>query len=236
MLMQAVILAGGKGRRLRPYTLVFPKPLMPIGNMPILEVVIRQLKKYGFKKITITVDYLAELLEAYFGNGSKWNVEITYSRDYEPLGTAGPIASIKDLEDNFIVMNGDVLTTLHYSKLMRYHIKENPMITVATCDKNVNIDLGILKSNENDEIYDYIEKPTLKYQVSMGIYVFNKKVLKYIKKNEYLDFPDLIKILIKNNERVKGFHFSGYWLDIGRHEDYAKAIEEFEELKDRFLG
>jgi len=234
--MQAVILAGGKGRRLRPYTMVLPKPLMPVGDIPILEVVIRQLKKYGFKKITITVDYLAELLEAYFRDGSKWNVEITYSRDYEPLGTAGPVASIKDLEDNFIVMNGDILTTLDYSKLMGYHIKENSMITIAMYDKKVNIDLGILKSNENDEIYDYVEKPTLKYQVSMGIYVFNKKALKYIKKNEYLDFPDLIKILIKNNESVKGFHFGGYWLDIGRHEDYAKAIEEFEELKHTFLG
>jgi len=234
--MQAVILAGGKGRRLRPYTMVLPKPLMPVGDMPILEVVILQLEKYGFKKITITVDYLAELLEAYFSDGSKWNVDITYSRDYEPLGTAGPVASIKDLEDNFIVMNGDILTTLDYSKLMGYHIKENSMITIAMYDKKVNIDLGILKSNENDEIYDYVEKPTLKYQVSMGIYVFNKKVLKYIKKNEYLDFPDLIKILIKNNESVKGFHFGGYWLDIGRHEDYAKAIEEFEELKHTFLG
>ena len=234
--MQAVILAGGKARRLRPYTLVLPKPLMPIGDIPILEVIIRQLKKYGFQKITITVDYLAELLEAYFGDGNKWNVEITYSKDYQPLGTAGPIASIRDLEDDFIVMNGDTLTTLDYSKLIGFHIKENPMITIATCDKNVNINLGILKLNENEEIYDYIEKPTLKYQVSMGIYVFNKKALKYIKKNEYLDFPDLIKILIKNNERVKGFNFSGYWLDISRHEDYAKAIEEFEELKDRFLG
>lgn len=234
--MQAVILAGGKGRRLRPYTLVFPKPLMPVGDIPILEIVIRQLRKYGFEKITITVDYLAELLEAYFGDGSKWNVEITYSRDYEPLGTAGPVASIKDLEDNFIVMNGDILTTLDYSKLIGYHIKKNSMITIAMYDKKVNIDLGILKSNENDEIYDYVEKPTLKYQVSMGIYVFNKKVLKYIKKNEYLDFPDLIKILIKNKEEVKGFHFGGYWLDIGRQEDYAKAIEEFEELKHRFLG
>ena len=234
--MQAVILAGGKGSRLRPYTMVLPKPLMPIGDMPISEVIIRQLKKYGFRKITITTDYLAGLLEAYFGDGSKWNVKITYSRDYEPLGTAGPVASIEDLEDDFIVMNGDTLTTLDYSKLMRYHIRENSMVTIATCDKNIKIDLGILKSNEKDEIFDYIEKPTLSYEVSMGIYVFNKKVLKYIKRNEYLDFPDLIKILIKNNERVKGFHFSGYWLDIGRHEDYAKAIEEFEKLRAKFLG
>ncbi len=233
--MQAVILAGGKGSRLRPYTTVLPKPLMPIGDMPILEVIIRQLKKYGFKKITITTDYLAGLLEAYFGDGSKWNVEITYSRDHKPLGTAGPVASINDLEDDFIVMNGDTLTTLDYSKLMRYHIRENSMITIATCDKNVKIDLGILKSNEKNEIFDYIEKPTLRHEVSMGIYVFNKKVLKYIKRNKYLDFPDLIKILIKKNERVKGFHYDGYWLDIGRHEDYAKAIEEFEELKDKFL-
>jgi len=233
--MQAVILAGGKGTRLKPYTLVLPKPLMPIGDMPVLEVVIRQLEKYGFRKIVMSVGYLAELLEAYFGDGSKWNVEISYSRESEPLGTAGSVGLIEHVEDDFIVMNGDILTSLNYSNLMKYHIKENSMITVAVCEKDVSIDLGVLKSNEKDEIYDYIEKPTFRYQVSTGVYAYNKKALKYIKGKRYLDFPDLIKILINNKEKVKAFRFNGYWLDIGRREDYEKATEEFEKLKTVFL-
>jgi len=233
--MQAVILAGGKGTRLKPYTMVLPKPLMPIGEMPVLEVVVRQLGKYGFKKIVMSVGYLAELLETYFGDGSKWNVEISYSKEPEPLGTAGSVGLIKNVEDNFIVMNGDILTTLNYSDLLKYHVEENSIITIAVCDKDVRIDLGILRMNGKNEICDYVEKPTFKYQVSTGVYAYNKKALKYIKGKGYLDFPDLIKILIKNKEKVKAFHFNGYWLDIGRREDYEKAVEEFEELKNVFL-
>lgn len=234
--MQVVILAGGRGTRLKPYTTIFPKPLMPLDDMPILEVVIRQLKRAGLAEITMAVGHLASLLEAYFSDGSKWGVEIEYSLEDKPLGTAGPLALIEDLRDTFLVMNGDVLTTLNYAELIEYHQREKAIATVAMYDKEVEITLGVLKANERNEVYDYIEKPTIKYQVSMGIYVFEPHVLDYIKPGEACDLPDLIKTLIEHDESVKGYHFNGYWRDIGRQEDYEKAMEEFAELKDKLLG
>jgi NDP-sugar pyrophosphorylase family protein len=233
--MQAIILAGGKGTRLAPYTTVFPKPLMPIGDMPILEIVIRQLKKHGFTKVVLAVGHLAGLIEAYFGDGSKWGVEITYSREDEPLGTAGPLALIDDLDDNFLVMNGDLLTNIDYSDLMRHHLKSGALSTVSVYTKDVPISLGVLELNGEGNITDYIEKPTLKYKVSMGIYIFNKNILTHIESGKYLDFPDLIKTLIQNDENVSGYMFEGYWMDIGRHEDYSKVLEEFESMKDELL-
>lgn len=233
--MQAVILAGGKGTRLAPYTTVFPKPLMPIGDMPILEIVIRQLKKHGFTKIVLAVGHLAELIEAYFGDGSKWGVEITYSREDEPLGTAGPLALLDDLDENFLVMNGDLLTDINYSDLMRHHLESGALSTISMYTKDVPISLGVLELNSNGNITDYIEKPTLKYKVSMGIYIFNKNILNHIERGKYLDFPDLIKALIQKGENVSGYMFEGYWMDIGRHEDYARVLEEFDKLKDELL-
>lgn len=234
--MRVVILAGGRGTRLKPYTTILPKPLMPLDDMPILEVIIRQLKQAEFTEITMAVGHLAGLLEAYFGNGSKWGVKIDYSLEDKPLGTAGPLALIDELSETFLVMNGDVLTNLDYGELLAYHRREGGIATVATYDKEVEITLGIIKVNEKKELYDYIEKPTLKYQVSMGIYVFEPRALRYLKKGEYLDLPDLIKELIRHNESVKGYHFNGYWRDIGRREDYEKAIEEFVELRGEVLG
>ncbi|WP_048063605.1 nucleotidyltransferase family protein [Methanococcoides burtonii] len=233
--MQAVILAGGKGTRLAPYTTVLPKPLMPIGDMPILEIVIRQLKKNGFTDIVLAVGHLAGLIEAYFGDGSKWGVNITYSIEDEPLGTAGPLSLIDDLDENFLVMNGDLLTNVNYSDLMRFHLENDALSTVSVYTKDVPISLGVLELDDNGKITDYIEKPTLKYKVSMGIYVFNRKILEHIKKGEYLDFPDLIKNLISLNENVSGYMFEGYWMDIGRYEDYSKVLEEFESMKDELL-
>ena len=226
--MQAIILAGGRGTRLAPYTTVFPKPLMPIGDVPILEIEIRQLKKHGFTRIVLAVGHLAGLIEAYFGDGSKWGVEITYSREDGPLGTAGPLALVDDPDENFLVMNGDTLTDIDYSDLMRYHLENGALSTVSVYTKDVPISLGVLELDDSGCIVDYIEKPTLKYKVSMGIYVFNKKVLNYIERGKYLDFPDLIKELIRGGENVCGYMFDGYWMDIGRHEDYSKVLEEFE--------
>jgi NDP-mannose synthase len=233
--MQAVILAGGKGTRLAPYTMVFPKPLMPIGDMPILEIVIRQLKKHGFTKIVLAVGHLAGLIEAYFGDGSKWGVDITYSREDEPLGTAGPIALLNDLDENFLVMNGDLLTNIDYSDLMLHHLEKGALSTVSIYSKEVPINLGVLELNKDGKIVNYIEKPTLKYKVSMGIYVFNKNILNYIDHGKYLDLPDLIKTLIQKDKNVSGYMFEGYWMDIGRHEDYSKVLEEFESMKDQLL-
>jgi len=233
--MDAIILAGGKGTRLAPYTTIFPKPLMPIGDMPILEVVLRQLKSYGFTKVTMAVGYLSELVETYFGNGSKYGIHIQYSRENEPLGTAGPLAMIENLTTPFLVMNGDILTTLNYTVLVNYHKEKKAIATIAMHQRTVDVDFGVIEPNKSDEIINYIEKPTLKYLVSMGIYIFETKVLSYIKPKEKLDFPDLVKKLLENGEKVVGYPSNDYWLDIGRHDDYEKAVNEFEQNKKNFF-
>lgn len=222
--MKAVILAGGKGTRLKPYTTIFPKPLMPVWDKPILEVVIQRLQNYGFDDIIISVGHLSELIQAFFNNGNKLGVNITYKKEDKPLGTAGPLALMKkELNEPFIMMNGDILSTIDYSELINFHKKNGGLITVALMKRDVKIDFGIVKLNEKNSITKYIEKPTLDYLVSMGIYVIDPLALNYIEEKKYLDFPDLIKILIANNEEVKGYVFDGYWLDIGRLDDYEKA-------------
>jgi len=233
--MDAIILAGGKGTRLAPYTTIFPKPLMPIGDVPILDVVLRQLKSHGFTKIIMAVGYLAELLETYFGNGSKYGIDIQYSHESKPLGTAGPLSLIENLTSPFLVMNGDILTTLNYSALINYHKEKEAIATIAMHKRTVDVDFGVIELNTNSEITNYIEKPNLKYLVSMGIYIFETRVLSYIKPNEKLDFPDLVKKLLGNNEKVIGYPSNDYWLDIGRYDDYQRAINEFEENKEKFL-
>lgn len=231
--MRAVILAGGKGTRLRPYTTVIPKPLMPVGDRPVLELIIRQLKHYGFSRITMAVGYLAELTEAYLRDGSKYGVKIDYSREDKPLGTIGPLALIEGLQETFLVMNGDVLTDLDYSQLVDFHRENGATATIATYKKKVGIDLGIVEMDKDFRLNKYVEKPTVEYHVSMGIYVFEQEILTFIQPNGYLDFPDLVLALIKNGKKVVGFPFDGYWLDIGRQEDYDRAQVEFEALKER---
>ena len=233
--MKAIILAGGKGTRLKPYTAVFPKPLVPIDDMPILEVVIRQLGFHGIADITMAVGHLAELLMAYFGDGSKLGVRITYSREDKPLGTSGPLALIPDLTDTFLVMNGDVLTTLDYGDLVAYHRREGATATIAMHERTVKIDLGVIETDAKDQLLAYIEKPSFSYRVSMGIYIFEPIVLQYIQPGKHLDFPDLIHLLLQNGEKVMGYPYTGYWLDIGRPDDYEQAVEEFTRLRGEFL-
>jgi NDP-mannose synthase len=233
--MRAVILAGGKGTRLAPYTTVLPKPLMPIGEMPILEIVIRQLERHGFNDLTLAVGYLAELLMAYCGDGSKFNVKLGYSREEQPLGTAGPIALVPDLNDTFLVMNGDLLTTIDYGAMLKYHRERNALATIACYQRDVKIDLGVIEIGPDNWVANYIEKPTYHYAVSMGIYLFEPEILKYIKPNQRLDLPDLVMNLMKEGQRVNVFNFDGYWLDIGRHDDYEKAVDEFSAHRVEFL-
>jgi NDP-sugar pyrophosphorylase family protein len=232
--MRAILLAGGKGTRLYPYTTVLPKPLMPVGERPILEIIILQLKKYGYKDITIATGHLAELIEAYFGNGSKFGVRITYSREDKPLGTAGPLSLVNGLAGDFLVMNGDILTNLDFGDIMKFH-KTAPksVVTIATYKKDVKIDLGVLKINNDDIVTDYIEKPVMKYDVSTGIYVFNHRILKHIPKNQYTDFPHLIKNLIQLSEKIKVYRIKDKWLDIGNPADYELANKQIAELTKR---
>lgn len=234
--MKTVILAGGKGTRLKPYTIVFPKPLVPIGDKTILEIVIRQLKSYGFDDITIAVGHLAELIMAFFNDGSKYGLEIKYIREDKPLGTAGSLALMKeDLKEAFLMMNGDVLTTLNYSDFVNYHKEKGAAATIALNRRLVKIDFGVPKTDGDSNIVEYIEKPEIEYLVSMGIYIFEPCVLDYIKPNEYMDFPDLIKRLISNGEIVKGYVYDGYWLDIGRPDDYEKANKEIDGIYPKLL-
>jgi NDP-mannose synthase len=234
--MQTIILAGGKGTRLKPYTTVLPKPLMPIGDMPILEIVVKQLKFYGCTKIIMAVGHLKELLMSFFNSGKRWDLDIKYSFEDKPLGTAGPLKLIDpdDIEDNFIVMNGDVLTDLDYGKFFEFHKNNNALCTIATYQKPVKISLGVLELTDG-VLTNYIEKPTLNYTVSMGVYAFKKETLNYIPKNEFFDFPDLIKKLIKEEKKVASYLFNNFWLDIGTPSDFDIATETFEQNKHLFL-
>jgi NDP-sugar pyrophosphorylase family protein len=232
---QAVILAGGKGRRLAPYTAVLPKPLMPVGDYPIAEVLVRQLKRSGCTEIIFAVGHLAELLEAYFGDGSRYGVKIRYCRELEPLGTAAPLRNIQGLSETFYVLNGDTLTNLDFEKLLEFHTMQRSLLTIAGLNRKVPIDFGVLEIDGN-RLVGYNEKPIHQYWVSIGVYVFNRSVLKYIPGSGPLDFPDLIKILLKENQAVSVFPFEDFWLDIGRIEDYQRSIEEFEKRKGDLLG
>ena len=229
--MKAVILAGGKGTRLKPYTTVFPKPLMPIGDKPILEIVIRQLKSYGFNEIIMAVGHLAELFMTFFNDGSKYGIKIKYTREDKPLGTAGSLALMRDeLNEAFLMMNGDVLTTLDFSDLVNCHKRSGAIATIALNKRDVKIDFGVVELDDGSSIIGYSEKPKIDHLVSMGVYVFEPRVLEYIRPNEHLDFPYLIKELISNGETVKGYVYDGYWLDIGRLDDYERASREIEEI------
>ena len=233
--MKAIILAGGKGTRLAPYTTILPKPLMPIGDIPILEIVMRQLAYYGFDDITLAVGHLAELLMAYCGNGAKYGLKLSYSREETPLGTAGPIALVSDLDDTFLVMNGDLLTTLNYGDILRHHKERGAIATLATYPRDVKIDLGVIEFDSTNWVTNYVEKPTFHYSVSTGIYIFEPAILNYIHPGQHLDLPELVLRLLEQGERVSSYHYDGYWLDIGRPDDYQEAIQTFEAHRREFL-
>ena len=233
--MKAIILAGGQGTRLAPYTNILPKPLMPIGDMPILEVILRQMKVAGVQKVALAVGHLSELLRAFFQDGHQWGLEIEYSYESRPLGTAGPIALIDNLKDSFLVTNGDVLTTMQFGDLIKFHKEQQAIATIAVHHRKVKIDLGVIQWDGSPRITGYIEKPTYDYNVSMGVYVFEPEVVSYISRGEYLDFPDLVKNLIDAGEKVVGYQYDGYWQDLGRPDDYETAAQDFENMRDQIL-
>jgi NDP-sugar pyrophosphorylase family protein len=235
---RAVILAGGLGTRLRPYTTVLPKPLMPVGERPILDIVIRQLARAQFERVTIATGYLAELIEAFFGDGSRYGIPIDYFREEEPLGTVGALSLIDDLERDFLVMNGDVLTDLDYAALLEHHEQGGQAATIAAHGRKVQISLGVLRCEDGSDptqVTGYIEKPTMSYEVSMGVYCFAPRVRDYIQAGSRLDFPDLVLRLIGAGETVRAWPSTDHWLDIGRQDDYEQAQEDFDRLRDRFL-
>lgn len=236
MSKRAVILAGGKGTRLRPYTVVLPKPLMPIGEYPILEVVLRQLASHGFDHITIAVNHQAELIRAFFGDGSKWNVRVDYSLEREALGTMGPLRLISDLPPHFLVMNGDVLTDLDYAAFHDAHARNERLFTISSHQREHRIDYGVLVSDAAGTLVEFREKPASAYEVSMGVYMVNREVLQHVPTAGLYGFDHLMRDLLTAGKRVHVERFAGYWLDIGRPDDYMQAIEEFAAMRPRFLG
>lgn len=232
--MRAVILAGGRGTRLAPYTTLLPKPLMPVGDMAIIELLIRRLSAAGIERVTIAVGHLASLIQAYLAVQGAWGLEVDYSVEVHPLGTAGPLRLIQDLDETFLVMNGDLLTDLDFDALVQAHRALGSAITVGTYRREVQIDLGVVKASHG-YVVDYQEKPTFDFLVSMGVYVLEPSVLRFLQPDTALDLPDLVKRLLAEGQPVGSYLHDGYWLDIGRPDDYERAQQDYEGIKARLL-
>lgn len=235
--MQALILAGGKGARLRPYTTVLPKPLMPVGDYPILEIILRQLKHAGVTDVILAVGYMSQLFQAFFQDGSRYGLRISYSFEDAPLGTAGPIAlAMGQLEDDFLIMNGDLLTTLDYGSLFAFHRTRKAAATIGLHRREVKIDFGVIECDAHNRLVGYTEKPVWNFTVSMGINALNKAaVLPYLKPGEYLDLPDLMLRLNREGQPVLCYQEPCSWLDVGRLDDYQAATDAFLARKHEFL-
>jgi NDP-sugar pyrophosphorylase family protein len=224
---RAVILAGGRGTRLAPYTSVLPKPLMPIGERSILEIVIEQLAGCGIVDATLCVGYLSHLIEAVMGDGTSQNVTIRYVHEEQALGTAAPLRLVEGLDDTFIAMNGDVLTTLDYADLLRYHQESGSILTIATRERPIQADYGVVHlsgSGDRKRVAKFDEKPKMTATVSMGIYILEPEALDYIPQEQYFDFPDLVQELLGAGEPIEAYSYDGLWFDIGRADDYEKAV------------
>jgi NDP-sugar pyrophosphorylase family protein len=238
--MQAILLAGGKGTRLRPFTHVFPKPLMPLGDvepMPIIEVVLRQLARAGFAEVAVITGYLTELIEAFCGDGSKFGTWLTYHREVTPLGTAGGLTLVDRPAEPVLVINGDILTTLDFAAMFAYHRAEQAGATIASYPREVKIDFGVLEFGADPQILTgYREKPSFAFQVSMGVYILDPIAWDYLVPGQPLPMPELLETIRGAGHRVHCFRQECYWLDIGRHDDYATANEIFEARRSSFLG
>jgi NDP-sugar pyrophosphorylase family protein len=231
--LRAVILAGGKGTRLKPFTINFPKPLVPLGDKPVIEILISRLIAFGIRDITLTLGHLAELVKAYFQHRHELTRQITlqFIEEDQPTGTAGSIAAVPGLDETFLAMNGDLLTDIDFHALVAFHREQRALLTVATHTRRVKIDLGVLEFDLDHRIRTYIEKPEMNYHVSMGIYVYEPAALRYMHTGEYLDFPNLVHRLLEHGERVCAFPTQCLWLDIGRPDDYAQAQELYAETE-----
>lgn len=224
--MRAVILAGGKGTRLKPYTATLPKPLMPVGEEPIMKLLLTRLKSQGFRETTICINHMGDLISAYFGDGSQYGLKILYSTEDKPLGTVGPIKKIDNLPEDFLVMNGDVLTDLPFRDFLHEHKSNDALMTLAVYKQLMQIEYGVIEHNAEHEVTAFVEKPTHPYNVCMGIYALNKRALDYVPADTYFGFDDLVQTLLGKGEKIKIIEHKGYWLDIGRPEDYEKANED----------
>jgi NDP-mannose synthase len=234
--VRAIVLAGGRGRRLAPFTTVFPKPLAPIGDVPIIDIVLRQLRWHGIEDVVISVGYLGELIQAYFATrGGIPGLNISYVRENAPLGTAGPIAMLRDQDEDVLVVNGDVLSDLDFSDLIAFHQERQPALSIAVHHREVTIELGVVDFAGEGVVTGFREKPRIEYHCSMGINIYSPRAIQAIAPGEALDFPDLALRLIGKGEPVLAYRTECYWMDIGRRDDYDRALEEFPQMRERLL-
>lgn len=230
--MQAVILAGGKGTRLKPYTTTLPKPLVPVGEHPILEIMLRQLKAAGVERATIAVNHMADLIMAFFGDGRGLGLDLRYSREDKPLSTVGPIKLIPDLPPTFLVMNGDILTDLDFRALHEEHLRSGARLTIATYRRTVHIDFGVIEVDpERPVVTGFKEKPSTGFDVSMGIYVFSRDLLELVPGERPYGIDSLVLDMLARQEPIHVHRHEGYWLDIGRPDDYDQANQDVDRFR-----
>jgi NDP-sugar pyrophosphorylase family protein len=236
--LRTVILAGGKGVRLLPFTINFPKPLVPLGDIPIIEILMRRLIAFGLTDVTLTVGHLAGLIKAYFHHRQELSRQLTlhFIEEAEPTGTAGSLALVPDLTSTFLVMNGDLLTDLDFDELVSFHHRQEAALTIAVHRRSIKLDYGVLNIGDDHRVTAYYEKPEYQRHVSMGVYVYEPSVLSFIEPGKYLDFPDLVIKLVHAGEKVCAWLSEGLWLDIGRPDDYAQAQQLFAERPTAFLA
>ena len=232
---RAVVLAGGKGTRLRPYTVALPKPLMPIGEYPILEVIIRQLRAQGFEHVTLAVNHQADLFRAFFGDGSKWGMRIDYSLESKALSTMAPLKLIDDLPEHFLVMNGDILTDIAYGDFLQAHVEADRLFTISASARQQKIDYGVLNVDADGILNGFEEKPSIPFLVSMGVYAVSRRAVDAIPPDQAYGFDDLVLGFLREGEKVTTVPHHGYWLDIGRPDDYERASEDWPALSQRLL-
>jgi NDP-sugar pyrophosphorylase family protein len=235
---QAVIMAGGKGTRLHPYSALFPKPLMPLGDMPVLELLLRRMKRAGINDVVIAINHLGNLIKTFFGDGSQLGLNIRYSSEHQPLGTAGALGNmIDDLDENFLVSNGDLLTTMDLAAMTQQHLQVAADASLGVFQRENKIDFGLIEFDVENRLSAYREKPTSLYYVSMGLYVLRREAVRpHIVEGEYLDMPSLLLKMRDSHSDVRCFHEDCLWLDIGRPDDFALAQSLFEQNRELFLG
>lgn len=228
--MHAVIMAGGKGERMRPYTHVLPKGLLPIDGTPLLEILIKQCRYYGYNRVTLACGYLASMIQNYFGDGGKWGLEIDYLLEDVPLGTAGALRYVSCKADSILVMNSDVLTDLNLRDFYEQHLRQQSLLTIASHEMEIPIDFGVLQV-EKEKVLHFLEKPSNHALVNMGMYVVHRDALKYLPLQQRFDIPDLIFALLSKGELITHYHTNSFWMDIGKPDDYEKANQMFDQIK-----
>jgi NDP-sugar pyrophosphorylase family protein len=233
--MRAVIMAGGRGTRLAPLTTVLPKPLMPLTDRPIIDVILRQLVAAGVEEVTVSVGHLGGLIESWIRHDSDYGIPVTFLYEDEPLGTAGALGNIDRTEGTFLAMNGDILTTLEFADLAHVHEASGAIATMAVTERSVAVEYGVVHTSAVGHVERLEEKPVLRYTISMGVYAFSPQIVGLIDPGEHLHFPDLLLRAIDRGETVGTYPFDGHWRDIGNRDDYEAAITEFGEAPERFL-